>query len=258
MDSISPRASVPSDEGYPIRPFSPVSRLEEVEVRIKEYIAENDLKPGDRCPANPGSVAQLGVGRPLVREAFKGLEAVGVIEARKGVGRFVRAFDAETYLRHFTTQMLIQPSAIANSSRPAACWKSRWRAMRLTRLTDDDLAEIQRLWQAIVADTAAGVTNSGRRFWSAPGDHEPGRKPLHCRHARCRLCARRRAPRAKNALCPREDGSRIWASTSDRAGRPSARDGQRRASRLDRTFRDDRRAGRIRATLARGFRRSPR
>ena len=109
MNSISPRASVPSDEGYPIRPFSPVSRLEEVEARIKEYIAKNDASArAIVCRANPGSSEQLGVGRPLVREAFKGLEAVGVIEARKGVGRFVRAFRSRNLSRHFTTQMLIR------------------------------------------------------------------------------------------------------------------------------------------------------
>src|SRR5829696_5901829 len=77
--------------GYPIRPFSPVSRLEEVDERIKEYIAKNELRPGDRLPGESWFASQLGVGRPLVREAMKGLEAVGVIEARKGVGRFVRA-----------------------------------------------------------------------------------------------------------------------------------------------------------------------
>jgi GntR family transcriptional repressor for pyruvate dehydrogenase complex len=159
MDPSSPRASTPSDEGYPIRPFSPVSRLEEVEVRIKEYIAKNDLEPGDRLPGESWFVEQLGVGRPLVREAFKGLEAVGVIEARKGVGRFVRAFEAETYLRHFTTQMLIQSFSERELIETRCLLEVALAREAVERLTDDDLAEIQRLWEGIVEGTAAGVSN---------------------------------------------------------------------------------------------------
>jgi GntR family transcriptional repressor for pyruvate dehydrogenase complex len=159
MDPSLPRASVSSGEGYPIRPFSPVSRLEEVEVRIKEYIAKNDLKPGDRLPGESWFVAQLGVGRPLVREAFKGLEAVGVIEARKGVGRFVRAFEAETYLRHFTTQMLIQSFSERELIETRCLLEVALAREAVERLTDNDLLEIQRLWEAIAAGAAAGVTS---------------------------------------------------------------------------------------------------
>src|SRR4051812_46979495 len=142
------------DAGHPIRPFFPVSRLEEVEGRIKEYIAKNELKPGDRLPGETWFCAQLGVGRPLVREAFKGLEAVGVLEARKGIGRFVRAFEAETYLRHFTTQMLIQSFSERELYETRCLLEIAMAANAVPRLTDDDLAEIQRYWDQLVVDTA--------------------------------------------------------------------------------------------------------
>jgi DNA-binding FadR family transcriptional regulator len=152
------------DAGYPIRPILPVSRLDEVEVRIKEYIAKNELKPGDRLPGETWFCAQLGVGRPLVREAFKGLEAVGVLEARKGIGRFVRAFEAETYLRHFTTQMLIHSFSERELYETRCLLEIAVAANAVTRLTDDDLADLQRYWDRIVVDTAAGITNSAADF----------------------------------------------------------------------------------------------
>ena len=85
MSNVAPAgaASAPADD-FPIRPYSPRSRKEEVDLRIKEYIATNELGPGDRLPGESWFAAQLGVGRPLIREAFRGLEAVGVIETRKG------------------------------------------------------------------------------------------------------------------------------------------------------------------------------
>jgi DNA-binding FadR family transcriptional regulator len=152
--------SFPSANGdYPIRPVSPVSRREEVEERLKEYLAKNQLGPGDRLPGESWFAEQLGVGRPLVREAFKGLEAIGVIEARKGVGRFVRAFEAETYLNHFTTQMLIQRFSERELIETRCLLEVSLAADAVERLTDEDLAEIHRLWEAISADTAAGVTS---------------------------------------------------------------------------------------------------
>ena len=157
---LNPLGSAVSDGGYPIRPFFPVSRLEEVESRIKEYIAKNSLQPGDRLPGESWFVAQLGVGRPLVREAFKGLEAVGMIEARKGVGRFVRAFEAETYLSHFTTQMLIQSFSERELIQTRCVLEITMAQDAVERLTDSDLAEIQRLWNQISADAAAGATNT--------------------------------------------------------------------------------------------------
>lgn len=143
-----------------IRPFTPVSRLSEVEVRIKEYIAQNELQPGDRLPGEAWFAAQLGVGRPLVREALKGLEAVGVIEARKGVGRFVRAFEPETYLRHFTTQVLIESFSEREIIETRCLLEIAAVRGAVERLTDEDLAEIERLWESIQAHTAAGVTHT--------------------------------------------------------------------------------------------------
>jgi GntR family transcriptional repressor for pyruvate dehydrogenase complex len=160
------RSTVVSDDspaladGHPIRPYSPVSRLEEVDERIKEYIAKNELRPGDRLPGESWFAAQLGVGRPLVREAMKGLEAVGVLEARKGVGRFVRAFEAEAYLSHFTTQVLIQSFNERELLETRCLLEIAAACDAVERLTDGDLAEIQRLWSSIQAHAEAGETNT--------------------------------------------------------------------------------------------------
>jgi GntR family transcriptional repressor for pyruvate dehydrogenase complex len=153
--------SAPASTGaFSIRPFSPVSRLEEVEVRIKEYIAQNELQPGDRLPGEAWFAAQLGVGRPLVREALKGLEAVGVIEARKGVGRFVRAFEPGTYLSHFTTQVLIESFSEREIIETRCLLEIAAVSGAVERLTAEDLVEIERLWEDIVAHAAKGVVNT--------------------------------------------------------------------------------------------------
>lgn len=159
MSAPASSASAPADASA-LRPFSPASRLEEVDVRIKEYIAANELLPGDRLPAEAWFAAQLGVGRPLVREAFKGLEAVGVIEARKGVGRFVRAFEAGSYLSHFTTQVLIESFSEREIIETRCLLEIAAVGDAVERLTDDDCAEIRRLWARMSSSAAVGESDT--------------------------------------------------------------------------------------------------
>lgn len=80
---------------------------DELLARLKALITSEDLKPGDRLPGEAQLSARLGVGRPALREAFRALEAVGAIETRKGVGRFVGSFAPDAYVRNFTTESLI-------------------------------------------------------------------------------------------------------------------------------------------------------
>ncbi len=148
------------DLAYPIRPYTPDSRIHEVESRIREYIANNELGPGARLPGEAWFAEQLDVGRPLIREAMKGLEAVGAIEARKGVGRFVRAFDPEAYLSNYTTRMLLASFSEQELNETRCLLEISMATDAVSRLTDDDLADIGRLWDLIQAAAAAGTSDT--------------------------------------------------------------------------------------------------
>jgi DNA-binding FadR family transcriptional regulator len=56
---------------------------------LVELIIERDLSTGDLLPAEPELMRLLGVSRNSVREALKGLEALGIVEIRHGYGTFV-------------------------------------------------------------------------------------------------------------------------------------------------------------------------
>jgi len=58
--------------------------FEEVVTRIREMLFGGALKPGDRLPGERDLAAQLGIGRPAVREALRALESSGLITLRKG------------------------------------------------------------------------------------------------------------------------------------------------------------------------------
>jgi DNA-binding FadR family transcriptional regulator len=69
-----------------------------VQESLRAYIADNGLQPGTLLPAEGELAQQLGVSRNSLREGIKALESLGVLETRRGVGIFVKAFSFEPLL----------------------------------------------------------------------------------------------------------------------------------------------------------------
>ena len=81
-----------------IQPLEDLDRITIIENRIKDYILENQLQPGDKLPTEEQLAAALQVGRTAVRETFRRLEALGIVESRQGYGRVVRDFNFDPIL----------------------------------------------------------------------------------------------------------------------------------------------------------------
>lgn len=62
---------------------------QDIERQIKELILERRLAPGDALPTEAELMDIFDVGRVSVREALKALQAVNVVEIRRGFGTFV-------------------------------------------------------------------------------------------------------------------------------------------------------------------------
>jgi GntR family transcriptional regulator, transcriptional repressor for pyruvate dehydrogenase complex len=84
--------SLAGEKGESVTEQSPHRRLvkttlgDQVTRAIVEHIQENDLKPGDMLPAELTLARQLGVSRPLIREAIRSLTALGVLVTANGKG----------------------------------------------------------------------------------------------------------------------------------------------------------------------------
>jgi len=67
--------------------------------RIEALIREEDIKPGERLPAERDLAAKLGVSRTSLREALIALELGGVVEVRGGSGVYVSEQAAQKSVR---------------------------------------------------------------------------------------------------------------------------------------------------------------
>jgi len=72
------------------KPIKPKKIYEEIVEQIKEMIVRGELNPGDKLIPERELADRLQVGRSAVREAYRTLEAIGIIDIRPGEGTFVR------------------------------------------------------------------------------------------------------------------------------------------------------------------------
>ena len=85
--------------------LAPIERqrlYRQVAEEIKRYILDHSLKKGDALPTEVEFAQQLGVSRPTVREALKGLQMVGILTSRKGSGHAVGVLNLLELARQFS------------------------------------------------------------------------------------------------------------------------------------------------------------
>ena len=69
-----------------LQPLSRPRLYEQVAQQITGWIADNELKPGDRLPPERELATRLGVSRATVSQALVALEVIGVVAVRHGDG----------------------------------------------------------------------------------------------------------------------------------------------------------------------------
>jgi DNA-binding FadR family transcriptional regulator len=84
---LSPEASPTEEERVARNPL-----YREAQARLRDFIQDRGLRPGDRLPSEAELAAELGMSRLSIREATRSLQTLGVIEAQHGNGLFVSAF----------------------------------------------------------------------------------------------------------------------------------------------------------------------
>lgn len=92
--------------------FSRIS--ENIVEQIRQAVLRGDLKPGDRLPAEKDLAARFGVSKASLREAFRALETMGMLEVKQGMsgGAFVREVDLRTARDNFINYIFFQNPSV--------------------------------------------------------------------------------------------------------------------------------------------------
>jgi GntR family transcriptional regulator, transcriptional repressor for pyruvate dehydrogenase complex len=79
---------------------------------LMAFIQAQALKPGSFLPPETQLAADLGVSRPIIREALKSLEGKGIIEVMSGKGAVIKPLDGQQLELYFQRAIEIESEAI--------------------------------------------------------------------------------------------------------------------------------------------------
>ena len=133
-------------------------RVEQVIAALQEHIRSNRLGPGDALPSEGGLAAQLGVSRPVVREAFSSMAALKLIHIGNGRRARVSSLDRSVLSHVLDYAVVTDQISVQQILDVRRTVEIRTAELAALRRTDGEAAEIIRYAAAMRAD----VNNSER------------------------------------------------------------------------------------------------
>lgn len=144
-------------------PFAPfkVRRIYEVIVDlIKERVFSGEYRPGERLPAERDLAHALGVGRLAVREAYRALELIGIVEIRKGNkgGAFITARDHRTVTETLNDLIRLRQITMHELTQARLVLEKDVAEFAIRRVTLADLARLRACAEGAIAQSRQGLT----------------------------------------------------------------------------------------------------
>jgi DNA-binding FadR family transcriptional regulator len=126
-----------------------------VAAHLRRQIVRNELHEGDALPPEAVLMAQFGVSRPTLREAFRVLEAEGLITVRRGAhgGARVHTPDVDVAARYAGLVLEHRGATLADVYEAAALIEPTCAASVAEHHTDEDIARLR----ACLADGEAAL-----------------------------------------------------------------------------------------------------
>ena len=134
-----------------MQPLEEIDRIGQIENRIREYILQNQLQPGDKLPTEEQLATQLQVGRTAVRETFRRLEALGIVESHQGYGRVVRDFNFDPILNGLSYGLVFHSHNILQMLEIRRALDDFFIKEAIEKLEEADIAELETIVQRMIS-----------------------------------------------------------------------------------------------------------
>lgn len=138
------------------KPIRTKKVYEEIIDQVKQLIAEGTLSPGDKLISERDLADRLQVGRSAVREAFRALEAMGIIEIRPGEGTFVREMGNNSLVEILALVLMTEKDTARELMELRKIMEVEAAALAAVRHTEADLINLQEALRQMEIDINAG------------------------------------------------------------------------------------------------------
>jgi DNA-binding FadR family transcriptional regulator len=140
-----------------LSPLSFRDRHTLIQDRLKDYIVRNHLKAGDMLPTEGALAEQLGVSRTAIREALRGLEALGIVASQHGVGRVVQPFSFAPILENLSYGLVFQDYSILQVTDIRKALDAYFIEQAMGNLTEEDITTLSEIVEQMQERTDAGL-----------------------------------------------------------------------------------------------------
>jgi GntR family transcriptional regulator, transcriptional repressor for pyruvate dehydrogenase complex len=132
----------PIGESPYLNPIHRTLVVDEVIDRLIALVVNENLKPGDRLPAERELMSRLAIGRSSLREAVKTLSAIGVLEVKRGSGIFVGRGDASILARPLAWGMFLSKDSVGQAIEARSVIESALAGWAAERRSAEDIAAL--------------------------------------------------------------------------------------------------------------------
>lgn len=127
----------------------PKNLQELIKEQIKRFIVDSALKAGEMLPSESSLAERLGVSKTAVREALKGLQNVGIIESKQGVGNFVKSFSYEVLLENLPYSHGTDLRDLRDLLEVRVCLERSFIVQNLSAFSEKDFQDLREICQQL-------------------------------------------------------------------------------------------------------------
>jgi GntR family transcriptional regulator, transcriptional repressor for pyruvate dehydrogenase complex len=122
---------------------------EEIAARILDLIKAEQLRPGDKLPAERELAAEMHVSRPVLREALRALAIMNVVEIRQGAGTYITALEPQQLVSHLEFVFSKDPVALSQVIETRRIVEVGNIRLAASRITPDEIADLAALLKGL-------------------------------------------------------------------------------------------------------------
>ena len=130
---------------YDFKEFHKQALSEEIVIEILKNIKLGKLKPGDKLPPEREFCTMLGVSRPSLREAFRALSIMNILEIRQGAGVFITSLKPELLLEHLDFVFSLDDSTILELFAARKIVEPGIAKIAAQNISDEEIVELKEL-----------------------------------------------------------------------------------------------------------------
>ena len=119
--------------------------VKEIIIQLSQAIIEGDFKPGDKLPSEAELCEQLGVGRNSLRESIRMLNAMGVVETKRGQGTFLRKTISHDVFNPLIFRLILEPKSTVDVYELRVMIKSIVIIMAIKKASVEEIKSIRNL-----------------------------------------------------------------------------------------------------------------